>query len=384
MPQPGEHVRRHEAPDHGRRCAPRPRSATTARGRWSSETGRTWRFCAVERHGEEALVLHPEALVEGALEARGAPAPAARRAPRRRAARRRPRGAAWRSTRSPASRRARWAPRPACRRRAARRRPASRQPWLRRPDARAALVLDEPVAVGVAAGRRSSRARRRRPRARSSNPSRSPVHIGELGDQQQPQRRRVHGAEVRRVRDGAHGGELAAPQLVHDLAGLLLAEGAVLRALAAAQERRPPTAPSAGRAAASRGRRTPSRGRTAPRTTAARRAAPARRRSPWSSMRRSSWPRRSARLSCSLSVKMSVASDSQRSCSRRRAPMRALNSPPALARRARRRPPGRRSGSPRARRARRCRRNRARPCLMDSGGSWKRTIVWRVTSSSPR
>ncbi len=47
------------------------------------------------------------------------------------------------------------------------------------------------------------------------------------------------------------------------------------------------------------------------------------------SRRRSSWPRRSARLSWSLSVKMSVASDSQRSCSCRSAPMRALNSPPA-------------------------------------------------------
>ncbi len=39
------------------------------------------------------------------------------------------------------------------------------------------------------------------------------------------------------MRHGAHGGELAAPQLVHDLAGLLLAEGVVDRALPSPQER---------------------------------------------------------------------------------------------------------------------------------------------------
>ena len=104
------------------------------------------------------------------------------------------------------------------------------------PHARAPLVLDEPVAVGV---------------ARAVDPAQcgvdgrplqfEPVEVarphGELGDQQQPQRRGVHRAEVRRVRHGAHGGELAAPQLVHDLARLLLAEGAVLGALAAGEER---------------------------------------------------------------------------------------------------------------------------------------------------
>ena len=110
-------------------------------------------------------------------------------------------------------------------------------------DARAALVLHEAVAVRVAGPVD--------PRQRGVDGGRAqlePVEVagphGQLGDQQQPERRGVHGAEVRRVRHGAHGGELAAPQFVHDLAGLFLAEGVVHGALVAGQERdrRPPPA----------------------------------------------------------------------------------------------------------------------------------------------
>ena len=98
--------------------------------------------------------------------------------------------------------------------------PESFQPWLSRPAGRASLVLDEAVAVAVAvpvdpverARARSARAGRRTPGRRSSRRSRA--------KQDQPERRRVDRAVVRRVRQLAGAGHLAGPQLVEDLAGL--------------------------------------------------------------------------------------------------------------------------------------------------------------------
>ena len=58
----------------------------------------------------------------------------------------------------------------------------------------------------------------------------------EFGEQQQPERRRVHGTEVGSVRDGAQPGQLPPPKLVHDLAGLFLPERAVVDPLVAAQK----------------------------------------------------------------------------------------------------------------------------------------------------
>ena len=204
----------------------------------------------------------------------------------------------------------------------------SRQPWLRRPTRERRSYSTKPSPSG-------SPGPSIQPSAASTAGAAQlePVEVagphGELGDQQQPERRRVHGAEVRRVRHGAHGGELAAPQLVHDLARLLLAEGVVLTVpcrrprneTADCAQRRSSSSVSSPTNAISRpngatNHGSPASGTRSPSITV-------------ESRRRSSCPRRSARLSWSLSVKMSVASDSQRSCSCRSAPMRALNSPPA-------------------------------------------------------
>ena len=190
---------------------------------------------AVQGQGEEPLVLHPEALVEGALEARGGlrqPLRALHVAELPVHGGEAPLGvvhvALRLGERHGALRRGAVVVHDGVLRVA----PA----LVAQADARAALVLHEPVAVGVA---RAVDPRQRRVDGRRAQLE--PVQVagphGELGDQQQPQRRRVHRAVVRRVRDGAEGGQLAAPQLVHDLAGLLLAEGVVGRALAAGQER---------------------------------------------------------------------------------------------------------------------------------------------------
>ena len=255
---------------------------------------------AVERHGEELLVLHPEALVEALLEvarllrhALGpldvAELPVDRRQPPLRVVdvaldlgqRDRPLGERAVGVHDGV---------------------AGVAPALvQEPGARAPLVLHEPVAVGVAVHGQPLDGGldglvQQVEALEVAGPHR------QLAEGEQPQRRRVDGAEVGRVRDGAQVGELAAPQLVHDLARLLLAEGGVDAALASRQVAHARSARSAGRGAASRG---PPVSMARP-NGAANQGTPARVTRPSAvgivRMRRSSWARRSTAFSCSLSV----------------------------------------------------------------------------------
>ena len=199
------------------------------------ETARTWRFCSVERHREEAFVLHPVLLVEGALEARGGL--------------RQPLRALHVAELPVHCREAPFGVVDVALRLGERDRPLGRRAvvvqdgvervapaLVAQPDARAALVLDEAVAVRVPGAVDPTERL-----IHGGGAHLEPIEVagpdGKLGDQQQPQRRGIHGAVVRRVRHGARGGELAAPQLVHDLAGLLITEGVVDRALPVTQER---------------------------------------------------------------------------------------------------------------------------------------------------
>jgi hypothetical protein len=66
-PQPGEHVGRHQTPGDGIDVLvgddPRPEAVPDRRAH-----GLDLPLLAVQGHGEELLVLHPEALVEALLE----------------------------------------------------------------------------------------------------------------------------------------------------------------------------------------------------------------------------------------------------------------------------------------------------------------------------
>ena len=112
---------------------------------------------------------------------------------------------------------------------------ASRQPWFSRPARERRLVLDETVAVGVAAGVDPAQGGLDGLAQQLEELEVAGPH-DHLADEQQVERGRVDGAVVGRVGDGLEGGELAAAQLVQDFAGLLLAEGVVGAALQAREK----------------------------------------------------------------------------------------------------------------------------------------------------
>ena len=232
-PPAGEHVPRHEALDHCRHVLvghdAGPQGVADRRAHRPHLP-----LAAVERHREVALVLHPEAFVEELLERAGLP--------------REPLGALdvaeLTVDRGEAALgvvhvalRLGQGDRPFGHAAVAVQHGVAGIPpaLVAQPGARAALVFDEAVAVEVAAlvqplERRVDRVAAVVEAVEVAGPHR------ELRHEQQPERCGVDRPVVRRVRDGAHAGQLPAPQLVHDLARLLLAEGTVLPALAALQK----------------------------------------------------------------------------------------------------------------------------------------------------
>ena len=257
----------------------------------------------------------------------------------------------------------------------------SRHPWLRRPTRERRSYSTKPSPSGSPGPSIQASAASTAP-ARSSNPSRSPVHTASSATSNSQS-----AVESTEPKYGVCGTARRAASSPRRSSCMILPGCSSRKALSTvpwwrarnetadrpqrwsrSSVSRPTNAISRPNGAMNHGR--PASGTRSPLTTV-------------ESSRRSSCPRRRARFSWSLSVKMSVDSDSQRSCSWRSAPMRALNSPPASPGASgpttwtsylmTARPP-----------AGRCRRKRARPCLSDSGWSWKRMIVWRVTSSSPR
>ena len=180
---------------------------------------------AVERQREEAALGDPEVVVEAPLELRGL-ALELRRPSRRRPRPRAPAGrcGAWRRRRSPASRRWRAGSGPACRRRT---RSSPRSPSSTGSPARSPCCGARTRCSRRRRGRRSDRSRSiggaglalQRARQR---PVAGPALV--LLEQDQEQRRRVGAAVVGRVGPLLERRHLAEPQLVQDLARLLVAE----------------------------------------------------------------------------------------------------------------------------------------------------------------